>query len=395
MTDERGHIAGHGPGNRYFAPVFEPDRQAARQIVIGHRRARSGKQWRLSGTDCALIELGRLERQPADETAVFPQEFDLGPAIRTEAVHVLDDRAASGTARRQRKIEHEATIITKSSGDHLPLVACQPSSHKRAMPQLFDPELREMRRDRAARKGVELFLYDRAFTDGLERIELMQRRFASALLIGVPNPDWPKQLRAVADYVEAIDASPLFASAAGGSRVREESWTPASKYDLIVGIGTLDTVDDLPRALRSIAQAMTSQGVFIGALSGGETLPRLRAAMRAADEVSGEALPHVHPRIEASAFAPLLASAGFVNPVVDVDRVPVAYRSFQQMVDDLRAMGATNILHARSRKPISRHERNAAIQNFAAAGSEGRTIETFELLHFAAWTAQSDPVKQR
>jgi hypothetical protein len=74
------------------------------------------------------------------------------------------------------------------------------------------------------------------------------------------------------------------------------------------------------------------EALLIGAMSGGETLPKLRSAMRAADVVTGVASPHIHPRIEASALAPLLTAAGFINAVVDLDRVQVAYRSFARLV---------------------------------------------------------------
>jgi hypothetical protein len=108
-------------------------------------------------------------------------------------------------------------------------------------------------------------------------------------------------------------------------------------------------------------------------------------AMRAADAVSGAAAPHVHPRIEASALAPLLAGAGFVDPVVDVDRVSVSYGSLERLIQDLRAMGATNLLTQRPRF-VSRPARLAAIEAFAGAGDGARTIERFEILHFAAWS---------
>jgi hypothetical protein len=121
-------------------------------------------------------------------------------------------------------------------------------------------------------------------------------------------------------------------------------------------------------------------------VAGGETLPMLRAAMRAADRVSPAASPHVHPRIEASALAPLLSAAGFAMPVVDVDRVTVAYPGFDRLVDDLRGMAATNILSARNRRPLGRSARNAARAEFAQLGNSGVTNETFEILHFAAWT---------
>jgi NADH dehydrogenase [ubiquinone] 1 alpha subcomplex assembly factor 5 len=80
-----------------------------------------------------------------------------------------------------------------------------------------------------------------------------------------------------------------------------------------------------------------------------------------------------------------LADAGFINPVVDIDRVPVSYASLDRLVKDLRAAGATNVLAARPRFTAKR-ARAAAARAFASAGNDGRTIETFEILHFAGWT---------
>jgi hypothetical protein len=271
----------------------------------------------------------------------------------------------------------------------IPLLVAYPlASHKRLVSaDLFDPKLRAIRRDRAYRQGVELFLYERAFADCLERIELVQKRFRSCLLIGCPDREWPERLRRVAERIEAIDPGALFARAGGAVQADETDFpSDVGRHDLCVAIGTLDTVSDLPRALLAIRRALAPGSLFIGALSGGQTLPRLRSAMRAADAVQGSAAPHVHPRIEASALAPLLAAAGFVNPVVDVDRAPVSYPSLPDLVRDLRRMGATNILVQRSRRALGKAARQAAIDAFAGAGDGTRTIETFELLHFAACT---------
>jgi hypothetical protein len=81
----------------------------------------------------------------------------------------------------------------------------------------------------------------------------------------------------------------------------------------------------------------------------------------------------------------LLTDSGFVNPVVDVDRVPVSYHSLERLVSDLRGMGAGNVLTARPNF-VGKTARAAAIQAFAAFGDGQRTVETFEILHFAAWT---------
>lgn len=251
------------------------------------------------------------------------------------------------------------------------------------MPALFDMRVRAQRRDRAARIGAELFLYERAFTDILERVGMISERFESALLIGCPDPAWPGRLGAIADRVEVVDSGPLFASAAGGSVVIEDRIAPRpGAFDLIVSIGTLDTIDDLPAALRTLAASLKPGGVLVGAMSGGDTLPMLRAAMRSADQLSGEARAHVHPRIAASALVHLLSDCGLAGPVVDIERVRVTYPSLARLVGDLRAMGATNILCERPRKPLSRPEYAAACAAFGEAGDSGGTVETFEILHF-------------
>jgi len=256
------------------------------------------------------------------------------------------------------------------------------------MPELFDMDMRALRRDRAARTGPELFLYERAFDDCLERIALHQRRFERALLLGCPSPPWPDRLCDTAGTVDVLDPGPIFADRAGGHIVVEDAWAaerPA--YDLVLAVGTLDTVNELQLALQLIRHSMADGGMFLAALSGGETLPQLRAAMRAADALTGAAAPHIHPRIEAAALSPLLVNAGFIDPVVDVDRVAVSYVSLDRLIRDLRAMGATNILNARPRF-VGKASRDAAARAFADAGHGGRTTETFEILHLAAWTAE-------
>jgi len=248
-------------------------------------------------------------------------------------------------------------------------------------------ELRALRRDRAYRNGPQLFLYDRAFDDCLDRLTMIQRRFHSALLIGCPNPDWPRRLGDVVDQSDAIEPGPLFARAAGARPVTEDQLEfTAGTFDLVMAVGTLDTVNDLPRALQLIRASMKEDSLFIGALAGGDGLSQLRRAMHVADQASGLASPRVHPRIEAAALAPLLTACGFIQPVVDIDRINVSYETLDRLVGDLRGMAATNILSDRSKQPMSRSGWAAAARAFRLAGDGTRTVETFNLLHFACWT---------
>ena len=187
-----------------------------------------------------------------------------------------------------------------------------------------------------------------------------------------------------------MDPGAEFARAAGGHLVVEDQLDlDPSSFDLIVALGTLDTVNDLPGALLRMRFLLKPDSLLIGALSGGNALPRLRQAMRAADAVMGGASPHVHPRIEPAGLAQLLTAAGFAMPVVDVDRVSVGYPSLRALVADLRGMGATNVLSSRSKAPLTRSALSSAEEEFRSEGRP-RTIETFELLHFAAWSPDGE-----
>ena len=232
-----------------------------------------------------------------------------------------------------------------------------------------------------------MFLYERAFEDIVDRLKLVTHSFRSALLIGAPDCQWRVLLAQTAPDVTVIDPGALFAKESDGVQaIEDELDLEPRSFDLCLAIGTLDTVNDLPGALLRLRLLLRPDSLLIGAISGGQTLPRLRAAMRAADAVAGAASPHVHPRIEPASLAQLLASAGFAMPVVDVDRVQVAYRGLRQLVGDLRSMGATNVLNTRSRSPLTGAALEAAEEEFAPGQDGGRTVETFEILHFAAWT---------
>lgn len=254
------------------------------------------------------------------------------------------------------------------------------------MPELFDPRLRAVRRDRAARQGGDLFLLQRAIDDVLERLALIDRPFGDALLIGCPDPRWRDKLAPHARALRITDPGSLYASAAGGEELAEDRLDlKRHSLDLVVCAGTLDTIDDLPLALAGLALALRPGGLLVGFMAGGDTLPRLRSAMLAAGRAGKGAKAHVHPRIEAAALAPLLAAAGFERPVVDIDRVRIAYSSFDSLVTDLRSAAATNILRARPRTPLSRSALDQARADFAQHAEGGRTVETVEILHFAGW----------
>ena len=240
---------------------------------------------------------------------------------------------------------------------------------------IFDDQALALRRQRALRQGPRLFLAERAIEDLADRLSLVQRRFGRALLVGCPDPRLAEPLTGAAEQLIIVPT------------LDDVARFPPGSFDLLLVLGQLDTANELRAVLHILRALLTGEALFVGAFPGSNSLPALRTAMLAADRAgSAGAAPRVHPRIEASAVGGLLEEAGFVMPVVDIDRVRLAYRTLDDFVADLRGMGATNILSGRSRTPLLRTALASARTEFIRLGDGGRTVETVELIHLAAWT---------
>ena len=250
---------------------------------------------------------------------------------------------------------------------------------------LFDRRLRSLRRDRAALIGPELFLYNRAFEDCLDRLRDIPRKYERALLLGCPAPAWPGQLREFANLVEVMDPGAIFSLRAGGRQIEEDRHDFGERqFDLCVAIGTLETVNDLPQALGRLWRSLESDSPIIGAIAGGNSLPALRTCLIEAERAEGRMVARTHPRIDATSLARLLQGAGFAMPVVDIDRVRIAYPNLTSLVRDLRGMGQTSVLAQRP-PALSRSVAAAASAEFLRMGNGDRTEETVEILHFLGW----------
>ena len=193
------------------------------------------------------------------------------------------------------------------------------------------------------------------------------------------------RLRDFADQVDVVDPGARFAERSGGEQVEEDRFDfGEGKYDVCVAIGTLDTVNDLPVALGLLHRALKPDSPLIGAIAGGNSLPALRASLIEAGRARGRIVGRTHPRIDASSLAQLLTATGFAMPVIDVDRVTLRYLGLNELIRDLRAMGATSILADRP-PPLRKSELIVAQSAFASRGSDGRTEEQVEILHFLGW----------
>jgi SAM-dependent methyltransferase len=273
------------------------------------------------------------------------------------------------------------------------------------LPQIFDRGLISWRLNRAwavARGDAPVdFLLVRAAEDLRDRLSLVKRRFALAADVGSPGPHGAVALAAAGQVDCMLRVAPSQASLGTGDflpAVGDAERLPVvdSCLDLIVSLLALQTVNDLPGALVQMRLALKGDGLLILAMIGGETLTELRQSLTIAEsEIVGGASPRVAPFVDVRALGGLAQRAGLALPVVDLDRVVVRYLNIFTLLADLRAMGATNALHARSRKPLRREVllRAAAAYSEKFADPDGRLRATFDLVWLTAWAPHESQPK--
>ncbi|GCC28911.1 arginine-hydroxylase NDUFAF5, mitochondrial [Chiloscyllium punctatum] len=170
-------------------------------------------------------------------------------------------------------------------------------------------------------------------------------------------------------------------------------------FDLILSSLSLHWVNDLPRAFKQIHSSLKANGVFIGAMMGGETLYELRCSLQLAElEREGGFAPHVSPFTAVTDLGNLLAQAGFTMLTVDIDEILVNYPGIFEVMEDLQGMGESNC--AWSRKPLLHRDTMlaaAAVYKEMYGNDDGSVPATFQILYMIGWKpheSQAQPAQR-
>lgn len=277
-----------------------------------------------------------------------------------------------------------------------------------SVPKLFDHTLLAKRRARALARPETMadagFLRQSANLDVVERLSAVSRTFENALNIDTADNELSSQLLAAgqvkcakdgADYTQAQIDHP---SAADGQRLGNLS-SNAPRYDLITSVLSLQFANDLPGTLIQIRRALVPDGLFLGALLGGDTLIELRQVLLQAEaEITDGAAPRVSPFGDVRDMGALLQRAGFALPVADIDTITVRYSNPLRLLRDLRAMAATNILMSGAKQPLRRSVLMRAMELYVEkfAEADGKVPATFQIISLSGWApheSQQKPLK--
>jgi len=266
---------------------------------------------------------------------------------------------------------------------------------------LIDTGLLIERKRRAVARAVPGadFLMRRAAEDLADRLATVGRRFSKAATLFSGTSDAQDTVLASGKVDEAIRVE-ADAALFGGSEgiVAAPGVVPLepASIDLAVSLLSLQDENDIPGMLIQIRRALKPDGLFLGVLAGAGTLAELRDSLLAAEvEMSGGASARVLPFADVREAGALLQRAGFSLPVADVETVTVRYATMFDLMADLRAMGATNPLSDRSRRPATRGllMRAAAIYAERYADPDGRIRATFQMIWLSGWAPDASQQK--
>lgn len=268
------------------------------------------------------------------------------------------------------------------------------------MEQLFDSELALLRKKRALMQGDPgaRFLMQRAADDLEDRLATVERRFERAAAAFCMTDDASRAIRTSGktDDITRIEADPAFLEKNGMVADAETLPAEPGSFDLVVSLLSLHEVNDIPGMLSQIRRALKPDGLFLGAMAGAGTLQELREALLAAEtELSQGAAPRVSPFADVRDVGGLLQRAGFALPVADLETVTVRYATMFDLMRDLRSMGATSTLAARSRRPATRALFMRAAQIYAERFSDpdGRIRATFNIVWMSGWAPHESQQK--
>lgn len=263
----------------------------------------------------------------------------------------------------------------------------------------FDEALVIERRKRAFEKDINgHFLMLRACDDLGERVQAVSRTFISPVTLFCGGHHAAKEIQKLYASSEpiALEASMAFGSDRTLLGQTGQFGLQPSSFDLAVSLLAMQSVNDLTGFLIQSRLCLKPDGLFLGCLFGAGTLQELRAVLLEAEaELYGGASPRIAPFADVRDMGGLLQRAGFALPVADHETHTVRYQNMFALIKDLRAMGIANSLHARSRKPLSKHFWAKAAEIYASkfADPDGRIRATFSIIWLSGWAPSATQPK--
>lgn len=137
-------------------------------------------------------------------------------------------------------------------------------------------------------------------------------------------------------------------------------------------------------AFKEFRRVLDVGGLIMFSTYGPDTLKELRQAFAVADD-----LPHTLRFIDMHDLGDMLVTAGFSEPVMDMEIITLTYADFETLAADLRFTGQANAASGRRRGLMGRGTFQAMRVAYESMRSQGRLPVTVEVVYGHAWRVPS------
>lgn len=233
------------------------------------------------------------------------------------------------------------------------------------------------RRTRAARDPA-LFLHEAARDEVDDRLSVVNKTFRNPAVV-TPFPQVWQGLLPDLTIVADDDVLALEQGA----------------HDLVIHAMALHWANDPVGQLVQCRRALRPDGLCLAMCFGGQTLTELRAALGQAEiEVTGGLSPRILPMGEIRDLGGLIQRAGLSLPVADSFTLTASYQSALHLMRDLRAMGETNALTDRLKRPTRRGVMLRTAELYAQSFGDGARIPaSYEIVTLTGWAPDDSQQK--
>ncbi|MCO6441129.1 MAG: malonyl-ACP O-methyltransferase BioC [Nitrococcus mobilis] len=155
----------------------------------------------------------------------------------------------------------------------------------------------------------------------------------------------------------------------------------AGSFDLVFSNLTLQWVNDPERVFREVQRVLRPNGLLLFTSLGPDTLKELRQSWECVD-----GYVHVNRFVDMHEVGDAVVRARLADPVMEMEYFTLTYRSARDLVHELKALGAHNVVVGRNTGLTGRRRwfaMEAAYERLRAA--EGLLPATYEVIYGHAW----------
>lgn len=157
--------------------------------------------------------------------------------------------------------------------------------------------------------------------------------------------------------------------------------------DVVFANLLLPWIDDSARLFAEVSRVLRKGGLFAFATLGPDSLIELRQAWSEVDSAE-----HVNRFPDMHDIGDAAVRAGLQDPVLDIDRLAVSYRTAAALFKDLTATGARNSLVHRRRSLGGANRFRTMVRALEAMRSDGLLVLDLELVYGHCWGGGARPI---